>query len=296
MSKTKKTIIGIAVVLGVLILVAALDMFYVVREDQHAIVLRFSKAVQTESEAGVYMKLPFVDSVTYYPKSAQLYDINPSTVYLSDKTTMIVDSYLTWRITDPLLFHTKVAGSISEAQTRLDSFAYNNTRAKLGNYKQDDIVNTDDPIERNWIYEEIASLVKKDAEPYGIEVIDVKIKRFDLPDFNENEVYNRMISERNQIAEQYRAQGETAAALIRNEADKSYNTRISNAELQAEQLIAQGEAEYMRILSEAYSTPEKMEFYTFIRALEALEKSLTGDSKTIILGKDSAIAKILTNP
>jgi membrane protease subunit HflC len=251
--------------------------------------------VEVESEAGIYVKVPFVDKIVTYPKSAQLYDINPSSVYLKDKTAMIVDSYLTWKITDPLLFHTKVSGSIYEAQTRLDSIAYNNIKSKLGNLNQDDIVNTDDPSERNVIYEEIYSLVKEAAVPYGIEVLDVKIKRFDLPESNENEVYNRMISERNQIAEQYRAQGETAAALITNAADKDYNTRISDAELKAEQTQAEGEAEYMRILSEAYNTQDKEDFYSFIRALDALKTSLTGE-KTIILGPDSEIAKILMNP
>ena len=291
MKKWLKWVIAAAVLLCV---IAVSDMFYTVREDQHALVTRFSKVVQTESEAGVYFKLPFVDNVVYYPKSAQLYDINPSAVYLKDKTAMIVDSFLTWRIADPLLFHTKVAGSISEAQIRLDSIAYNNTRAKLGNYNQEDIVNTDDPAERNAIYENIASFIKQEATQYGIEVMDVKIKRFDLPESNENEVYNRMISERNQIAEQYRAQGETAAALITNAADRNYNTSISDARLKAEQLAAEAEAEYMRILSEAYSTDDKVEFYNFLRALNALKTSLTGSEKTIILGKDSTIAKLLT--
>jgi membrane protease subunit HflC len=291
MKKALKWVIAAVILIAI---IAVSDMFYTVREDQHALVTRFSKVVHAESEAGAHIKIPFVDDVVYYSKAAQLYDINPSAVYLKDKTAMIVDSFLTWRITDPLLFHTKLSGSISEAQVRLDSIAYNNTRAKLGNYNQDDIVNTDDPAERNAIYENIASFIKQEATQYGIEVLDVKIKRFDLPESNENEVYNRMISERNQIAEQYRAQGETAAALIINAADRSYNTGISDAGLKAEQLAAEAEAEYMRILSEAYSTPEKTEFYSFLRAINALKTSLSSGEKTVILGKDSIIAKMLT--
>ena len=289
----KKAIIWIVAVVVLLAILAFSGMFYTVREDEHALVTRFSKVVQVESASGVHFKFPFIDEVVYYPKAAQLYDINPSAVYLKDKTAMIVDSFLTWRITDPLLFHTKLAGSVSEAQVRLDSIAYNNTRAKLGNYNQDDIVNTDDPAERNAIYENIAAFIKEEATQYGIEVLDVKIKRFDLPESNENEVYNRMISERNQIAEQYRAQGETAAALITNAADRNYNTSISDARLKAEELAAEAEAEYMRILSEAYGTEEKIEFYTFLRAINALKTSLGGTEKTVILGKDSIIAKML---
>ncbi|MFA6730226.1 MAG: protease modulator HflC [Eubacteriales bacterium] len=291
----KKFLIYSAVVVAVILVIALFDMFYVVREDQHALVVRFSKVVKIESEAGVYLKMPFVDKVATYLKSAQLYDINPSLVYLKDKTAMIADSYVTWRIIDPLLFHTKVSGSTYEAQIRLDTITYNNIKAKLGNLNQNDVINTDDPSERNVIYEEIFALVKEAAKPYGIEVLDVKIKRFDLPESNENEVFNRMISERNQIAQEYRAKGEAAAAVIRNAADRNYNTQISNAKLTAEEIKAEGEAEYMRILTAAYDTSEKEEFYAFIKALDALKISLTGE-KTVILGPDSILAQILSQP
>ena len=136
--------------------------------------------------------------------------------------------------------------------------------------------------------------MKVGAESYGIEVIDVKIKRFDLPSENEQAVYTRMISERNQMAEKYRADGEYQAALIINEVDKKYNIIISDAKLEAEKLVAEGEKQYMKILSEAYNTPAKREFYEFLRGLDALKSSLNGDETTIILGKDSEIAKILT--
>lgn len=290
----KKVILTLVSILAVILIIGLFDMFYVVEEDQHALVVRFSKVVEVTSDAGLYFKTPFIDKVVKYPRSAQLYDINPSPVYLKDKTAMIADSFLIWKITDPLLFHTKVSGSIYEAQNRLDTVAYNNIKTKFGNLNQQDVVNIDDPSERNKIYNEILSLVKDAVLPYGIEIIDLKIKRFDLPEFNENEVYNRMISERNQIAELYRSQGETAAALITNAADKDYNTRISDARLKAEQTKAEGEAEYMRILAETYNTPEKAEFYAFIRALEAMQTSLTGE-KVLIIGADSEIARILNN-
>lgn len=290
----KKFIITMVSILALIVLIVILNMFYVVDEDEHALVVRFSKVIEVKSEAGIYVKTPFVDKVITYPRSAQLYDINPSPVYLKDKTAMIADSFVVWKITDPLLFHTKVSGSMYEAQNRLDTIAYNNIKTKFGNLSQHDVVNTDDPAERNKIYNEILSLVKEAALPYGIEVLDLKIKRFDLPESNENEVYNRMISERNQMAQLYKSQGETAAALITNAADKDYNTRISDANLTAEQILAEGEAEYMRILASAYDSAEKAEFYAFIRALEALKASMTGD-KVIILGADSEIAKILNN-
>lgn len=288
----KKIIITVLVILAVVAILIFNGMFYVVEEDEHACIVRFSKIIDTTSEAGIYFKLPFVDEVKIYPKNAQLYDINPSTVILKDKAAMIVDSYVTWRISDPQLFY-RTTTTITEAELKLDNIAYNNIMAKFGTLDQNDVVNTDPPSERNDIYSTILDLVKEGAAIYGIDVLDVKIKRFDLPDYNEKEVYNRMISERNQIAEKYRAEGELAAARITNDVDKNCNTKISNANVEAEKLKAEGEAEYMRILAEAYSTQERLEFYKFSRSLEALKASLAGGQKTVILGKDSELAKIL---
>ena len=124
-------------------------------------------------------------------------------------------------------------------------------------------------------------------------MVDVKIKQFDLPASNLNAVYNRMISERNQMAEKYTAQGNQEATMIRNEVDRDVNIMISNAEAKAAELTAQGEAEYMRLLAEAYDTDDKKDFYEFTLALDALKKSLTGDEKTVILDADSELAKLL---
>ena len=205
---------------------------------------------------------------------------------------MNIDSYVVWRIEDPLLFFQTIK-TIEEAEARLDVLTYNNTQVKLGKLNQEDMVNEDPPEERNAMYREIAEKVGEGAADYGIEVIDVKIKRIDLPSENEQAVYTRMISERKQIAEKYKADGELAAAEIINAADKEYNTIIADAQLAAEQKIAEGEREYMNLLAQAYDTQEKQEFYTFIRALEALEASLTGSEKTLIIGRDSPLAEIL---
>ena len=164
----------------------------------------------------------------------------------------------------------------------------------MGTLAQSDIINMKDGAERNQIYEGIASDVDALAQQYGINVEDVKIKRFDLPESNLNAVYNRMISERNQMAEKYTADGNYEASIIRNDVDKQVNIIISNANAEAAKLVAEGEAEYMRLLAEAYNSKEKKEFYEFILALEALEKSLTGSEKTIILDGNSELAKILT--
>ncbi len=159
---------------------------------------------------------------------------------------------------------------------------------------QADIINMNDGAERNDIYAGIATTVDKQAATYGIRVEDVKIKQFDLPESNLNAVYQRMISERNQMAEKYTADGNYEASVIRNEVDKTVNITVSNAEAEAAKLEAQGEAEYMRMLAAAYDTADKKDFYEFTLALDALKKSLTGTEKTIILDADSELAKILT--
>ena len=195
----KKAIKILLVIAALLVVVAALTCFYVVEEDEHACVVRFSKIIDVKSEAGIYMKLPFVDEIKVYPKNAQIYDITPADVILQDKKTMNIDSYVVWRIEDPLLFFQTIK-TIEEAEARLDVLTYNNTQVKLGKLNQEDMVNEDPPEERNAMYREIAEKVGEGAAAYGIEVIDVKIKRIDLPSENEQAVYTRMISERKQSA------------------------------------------------------------------------------------------------
>ncbi|HPU18376.1 MAG TPA: SPFH domain-containing protein, partial [Bacillota bacterium] len=211
-----------------------------------------------------------------------------------DQKSMTVDSYLIWRITDPLLFY-QTLGTISEAETRLDALTYNSLKNLMGTLKQDDIINEEAVTARKDIYAGITTDVAKNAAVYGISVIDVKIKRFDLPEANEQAVYERMISDRERIAAEYTANGEYQASLIKNEVDKKVNIIISDAEAEAAKIEAEGEAEYMRILAEAYDTEDKRDFYEFIKALEALEASLTGNEKTVVLGPDSALGRILIN-
>ena len=288
----KKSIKILIIIAAFIVIFACLTCFYVVREDQHACVVRFSKIVDIKSEAGIYLKMPFVDDIKVYPKNAQLYDITPADVILQDKKTMNVDSYVMWKISDPLRFFQTI-GTIEEAEARLDALAYNSTQVTLGKLNQEDLINEDPPEERNMMYSEISQKVSESASAYGIEIIDVKIKRLDLPAENEQAVYTRMISERNQIAQKYKADGELAAAEIKNAADKEYNTIIADAQLAAEQVIAEGEREYMNLLAAAYDTPEKQEFYKFIRALGALGASLEGSQTTIILDRDSPLAEVL---
>ena len=246
-------------VILVLVLMLALNSFFTVRENEYACTVRFSKIIDTTSEPGLHFKVPFMDSVKYFPDTTMLYDIPPSEVLTSDKQNMTVDCYILWHITDPQQFY-RGLGTTAVAEDRLDAITYTALKIALGNLKQSDIINMNDGGERNDIYESITTTVNEQAKVYGIEVEDVKIKRFDLPASNENAVYTRM---------------------------------ISDAEAQAATLVAEGESEYMKMLAAAYDTQDKQEFYEFILALDALKQSLSGEEKTIILDKNSELARIL---
>ena len=286
----KKTIIILAAL--ALIVIVLSNSVYTVKENQYACRVQFSKIIDTTDEAGLHFKIPFIDSVKYFSKATTLYDIPPSEVLTSDKQNMTVDCYILWKIEDPLKFYQSL-GTAAVAEERLNAMTYNALKTAMGTLAQADIINMNDGAERNTIYEGIASNVDAEAVKYGIRVVDVKIKQFDLPDSNLNAVYSRMISERNQMAEKYTADGNYEASIIRYDVDKQVNIIVSNAQAEAAQLEAEGEAEYMRLLAEAYDTEDEKAFYEFTLALDALKESLNGSEKTVILDQNSELAQIL---
>jgi len=291
----KKKIFGITcIILVILALIVAEQCFYTVEPDQYANTVRFSKTVKTVSQPGLYVKIPVIDDVKYFPKQVLLYDMQPSDVLTADSKSMQVDNYVTWRITDPLTFY-KTLGNIAEAETRIDMLTYSAIRTEMGKLERDEIINPSDIKSRDNFNENVINATSDATKSYGIEIMDIKIKKLDLPADNEEAVYNRMISERNKIAAEERAEGEKQATLIRNEVDKETGITISNATAEAARIKAEGEGEYMRILGDAYNTADKQSFYEFTRSLDALKASLSEQS-TIILDDDSILAKALTNP
>jgi len=283
---------GIFLIILLLAALVAVNSLFTVRENQYACTVRFSKIIDTTEEAGLHFKIPFIDSVKYFSKATQFYDIPPSEVLTSDKQNMTVDCYILWSISDPKLFY-QTLGSTTVAEQRLDALTYNELKTVMGTLAQSDIINMNDGAERNQIYEGISADVDALAKTYGIHVEDVKIKQFDLPESNLNAVYGRMISERNQMAEKYTADGNYEASIIRNDVDKQVDIIVSDAEAAAAKLEAEGEAEYMRMLAAAYDTDDKKDFYEFTLALEALKQSLDGTEKTVILDENSELARIL---
>ena len=283
---------GILIIILLLIALLAVNSMFTVRENEYACTVRFQKIIDTTDAAGLHFKIPFIDTVKYFTKATQLYDIPPSEVLTSDKQNMTVDCYILWSISDPKLFYQRLT-TTSSAEERLDAITYNELKTVMGTLAQADIINMEDGAKRNDIYENISADVDALAQAYGIHVEDVKIKQFDLPESNQSAVYNRMISERNQMAEKYTADGNYEASIIRNDVDKQVNIMVSDAEAEAAKLVAEGEAEYMRLLAAAYDSDDKKDFYEFTLALDALKASLNGSEKTVILDANSELARIL---
>ena len=275
------------VVLFVL-LVAGASSIVITRENEYSLVRQFGKIDHVVGTAGISFKIPFIQSVDTLPKQILLYDLPSSDVITSDKKTMICDSYILWYIADPLKFAQTLNFSISNAESRLDAIVYNSTKNVISSTTQDDVISGRD----GELSAAIMANIGSSLDQYGIKLLSFETKKLDLPGDNKAAVYERMISERDNIAATYTAEGSSEAQIIRNTTDKEVTVLLSEAEKDAEILIAEGEAEYMRILSEAYRDESKQEFYSFVRSLDALKASLTGKNKTVILSPDSPIAQI----
>lgn len=284
--KTAKKIILIAVIL--LLLVIGASSIVVTQENEYTLIRQFGKVDHVVSEAGISFRIPFIQTVDKLPKQTLLYDLSSSDVITGDKKTMITDSYILWRITDPLKFAQTLNSSISNAEGRLDTIVYNATKNIISSMSQEDVISGRD----GQLSASVMASIGDSLEQYGIELLAFETKHLDLPSDNKAAVYERMISERDNIAATYTAEGNSEAQIIRNTTDREVTVMLSEAEKQAEILIAEGEAEYMRILSEAYADPSRTEFYSFVRSLDAIKATMTGDNKTLILSPDSPIAKI----
>lgn len=290
-----KKIKGLTGILVLILLIAGaitlVSSTIVTRENEYTLVKRFGKIERVNSVAGLTLRTPFIETVDVLPKNIQFYDMQESDVITMDKKTMVADSYVLWKIKNPILFAQTLNSSVALAEGRLDSTVYNAMKNVISSMSQADVISGRDGELNQAFMENIGTTM----EQYGIELISVETKHLDLPSDNKNAVFERMISERAQIAATYTAEGESEAQKIRNTTDKEVAISVSNAEAEAAQIIAEGEAEYMRVLSKAYSDKSKSDFYTFVRSLETAKASLSGENKTLILSKDSPIAQIFYN-
>lgn len=281
----KKVSLGI---LTFFIMIIIGSCIVVTKENEYSLIRQFGKIDHIESEAGVSFKVPFIQTVAKLPKQTLLYDLASSDVITGDKKTMITDSYVLWQISDPLKFAKTLNASITNAEARLDTIIYNSTKNVISSLKQEEVISGRD----GELSSAVIANIGDNLEQYGILLKAFETKQLDLPSDNKAAVYERMISERDNIAATYEAEGNAEAQKIKNTTDKEVEVMISNAAKDAEILLAEGEAEYMRILSEAYDEEGRQQFYSYVRGLDAVKYSLQGNNKTIILSPDSPIAQI----
>ena len=263
MKTIKKTIVGV-LLLAVLIIGAS--SIVITYENQYSLVRQFGKIDHIVDEAGISFKIPFIQSVDTLPKQTMLYDLATSDVITSDKKTMITDSYVLWTITDPLKFAQTLNCSVSNAEGRMDPIVYNSTKNVISSMTQAEGISARD----GELSQAVIANIGNALDQYGITLLSFETKHLDLPSDNKTAVYERMISERGNIAATYTAEGQSEAQIIKNTTDMEVTV----------------------MLSEAYEDASRTEFYTFVRSLDALKISMKGGNKTLFLSPDSPIAQI----
>ena len=279
----------IGILIGVSAVVVAVGASVTVtQQNEYKLIRQFGKVDRVISSSGISFKIPFIESTQSLPKETLLYDLAASDVITKDKKTMISDSYVLWKISDPLKFAQTLNSSVESGESRINTAVYNATKNAISSMSQDQVITSRDGELSDMVMEAIGT----NMDQYGIELLKFETKQLDLPDDNKEAVYERMISERDNIAATYKAEGNSEAKVIRNKTDKEVAIQISDAKKQAEILGAEGEQEYMKILAQAYGEEDRTEFYSFVRSLDALKTSMKGEDKTVILSADSPIAQI----
>lgn len=286
----KKKIVIIPIIAAVLIL--GLSSLVIAKPGEYHVIKQFGKIVRVEendgSSYGVSFKIPFIQSETVISSKERLSDLPASDVMTSDKKSMISDCFVLWRIEEPVKFIQKLSGSVQNAESRISSNVYNALKNVISSLTQEEVISGRDGELALLLTEKLGN----NLESYGIKVEKIETKMLDLPDENKDAVYNRMISERNNIAASYTAQGEQKAQEIKNDTNEKVTVLIAQAEKQSATLVAEGEAEYMKILSEAYNDESKADFYGFVRQLDAVKATLKNGESTIVLDKNSPIAEL----
>ncbi len=285
-----KKMLGIIPIIFLCLILAG-SALVVTGPDEYILIKQFGRVVRVTTEAGPSFRIPFVQTTQSIPKHKMIYDIAPSDVTTKDKKVLNVDSFVIWEVSDPLKYLSTVGASEATATVRIENAVYNATKNVMSSMTQEEIIANRDGQLAADILSSIGSSLE---DSYGIRIVATETKKLDLPNSNKQAVYERMISERNNIAAQYTADGEYQSSLIRNQTDRTARETVAKAQAQAEKIRADAEAQYMQILSDAYNEEDKADFYNFVRSLDALKASLKGGNKTVILGSDSELAGILS--
>ncbi|MBE9550457.1 MAG: protease modulator HflC [Proteobacteria bacterium] len=254
-------------------------MFFIVDETRQAIVVRLGKPVGGVKGPGLHFRIPVVHEVIYFDKRLLEYDAAPAEILTEDKKTLVLDNYSRWLITDPLLFY-KTVRDMPGAQARIDDIVYAQLRVELGRHTLTDIVSK----VRSEVMKNVTASSEKIALNYGIDIVDVRIKRADLPPENENAVYGRMRAERERQAKKYRSEGQEESLKIKASADKDRTILLAEAYEEAETTKGEGDAEAVRIYAGAFE--KDPEFFTFLKTLEATERSMQKETTLILSPKN----------
>lgn len=280
-----KTSFILIAVLAFLAMVTAFQTVYVVDQTETAIVLQLGKPTGDAKGPGLHAKIPFIQNVVFFDSRLLEYDAKAAEVLTLDKKNLVVDNYARWRITNPLLFY-RTLRTVGRAHARLDDIIYAEVRVALGRYTLQEVVSG----KRAFIMEEVTKKSTEILSPYGLEVVDVRIKRTDLPPENAQAIYGRMRAERERQAKLYRSEGWEEMEKIKSGADKDRAVLLAEADRQAEVLRGAGDAEAAAVWAAAIGrTPE---FFNFTRSLEAYQKALSRNSR-IVLTPQSPFLKFL---
>ena len=269
----------------VLLLILGISPFYIVDLKETAIVVQLGEPKRTVTEPGLKFKIPFIQEVTYFDKRLLDYDVPARDVITSDKKTILIDNFAKWRIVDPLKVYQAFQTQRGALQ-RLDDIIYSELRVELGRHELGEIVSAN----RLMIMKVVSDRANEKASAYGLEVLDVRIKRADLPEQNEKAIFARMQAERQRQAKQYRAEGEEEAQKIRSEAEKDKEIILAEAYKTSQELRGDGDAKAFKIYATAYQQGPK--FFEFLRSMEAYKKTFKNDT-TMVLSPDSEFLKYL---
>ena len=277
MSRGRLIAIGIGLLV---ILILVLASTFKVRQGEQALLLQFGDPRAVITEPGLYVKVPFVQNVEYFERRILDYDVPVEEVIGSDQKRLVVDTFARYRIVDPLKFYQTV-GTEGSVRARLGAILNARTREVLGQVPLITVLSG----ERRDLMGQIAALVNLDAAGFGVDVLDVRIKRADLPEQNSQAIYLRMQTEREREAKEFRAQGAEMAQRIRSSAERERTVLLAEAERDAQILRGQGDAERIRIFGEAVNADP--EFYAFLRSMEAYSRAFSSDDTTMVLTPDS---------
>ena len=273
------------------VIIILIGNIYVVKENEYKVVRQFGEVVKYEEEPGLNIKIPFIQSVTTLPKNLMTYEMTQEEINTLDKKRIIIDNYAVWHVTDPKSLISN-AGTLINAESRMEEFIYSVIRTQLGQLNYEQIIN-DENSERGSLNDRVTENVNEylASGAFGIEVVDVRIRRTDLPEENEHSVYTRMISERESIAQRYLSEGDADKNTIVAQTDREVRELLATAEKDAAVIRAQGEAEAAQIYNAAFSRDP--EFYGLYRTLESYKKTI-GEDTVIILPSDSPYARVLS--